>query len=251
MTDLTAPEQVSSAPRYMTLAETLRAGIAAGNPPVGELLPTEHALTEQYNVSRHTVREALRLLAEAGLIARRRGAGTVVVASETRANFTQRLGSVDDLMQYTRTARLSPISQSTGPLDPSVARNMGVAPSGEYFHVHGLRGQPDRAPVALTDMYIRADLAPDGTDILVELNGGITEWIATERGAPTSRIEQTIKAGLLTDHEAEALDADAGTPALRTQRRYYDKGGRIIAMSDTVHPADRFTYEMTMQRETD
>ena len=82
MSDHSGVEPVSSAPRYMTLAETLRAGIAAGNPAVGELLPTEHALTEQYGVSRHTVREALRMLAEAGLIARRRGAGTVVVASQ-------------------------------------------------------------------------------------------------------------------------------------------------------------------------
>ncbi len=250
MSDHSGVEPISSAPRYMTLAETLRSGIASGNPAVGELLPTEHALTEQYGVSRHTVREALRLLAEAGLIARRRGAGTVVVASEARAGFAQRLGSVDDLMQYTRAARLKPIRQHTGPLDPAVARAFGVAPGSDYLHVHGLRGQPDRAPLALTDMYIRSDLAPP-VDVFVELNGGVTEWMATERGAPTARIEQTISGGLLTDTEAEALDAEAGTAVLRTMRRYYDKGGRIIALSDTVHPADRFTYEMTMQREVD
>ena len=250
MTQDTDPDLVSSAPRYMALAETLRAGIAAGTPAVGEMLPTEHALTEKYNVSRHTVREALRMLAEAGLIARRRGAGTIVVASEARASFTQRLGGVDDLMQYARTARLHPLRQRTGPLDPAVARAIGVAPGGEYFHVHGLRGQPDQPPIALTDMYIRSDLAPT-VETLIELNGGVTEWMATERGAPTARIEQTISGGCLTESEADALDAEPGSPVLRTQRRYYDKGGRIIALSDTVHPADRFTYEMTMLRETD
>jgi DNA-binding GntR family transcriptional regulator len=190
------------------------------------------------------------MLAEAGLIARRRGAGTVVVASEARAGFAQRLGGVDDLMQYTRTARLKPLRQHVGPLDPAVARAFGVAPGGDYLHVHGLRGQPDRAPVALTDMYIRADLAPP-VDVFVELNGGVTEWMATERGAPTARIEQTIAGGLLTDSEADVLDAEPGSAVLRTMRRYYDKGGRIIALSDTVHPADRFTYEMTMQREAE
>jgi len=250
VSDQTSPEPVSSAPRYMALAETLRSGIASGTPAVGELLPTEHSLTEQYGVSRHTVREALRLLAEAGLIARRRGAGTVVVASEARASFTQRLGGVDDLMQYERNTRLKPLRQGHGPLDPTVARALGVAPGGEYFHVHGLRSQPDRAPVALTDMYVRADLAPS-VEVMVELNGGIVEWMATERSAPTARIEQIISGGMLTDGEAESLDCDPGTAALRTRRRYYDQGGRIIALSDTVHPADRFSYEMTMLRESD
>ena len=65
MSDHSGVEPISSAPRYMTLAETLRSGIASGHPAVGELLPTEHALTEQYGVSRHTVHEALRLLAAA------------------------------------------------------------------------------------------------------------------------------------------------------------------------------------------
>ncbi len=240
----------SNAPRYMALAETLRARIAAGDPDVGEQLPTEHALCERYAVSRHTVREALRLLAEAGLIARRRGAGTVVVAREARQSFAQRLGGVDDLMQYARDAQLTALSTEVRALDPAVARAMGVNVNGDYLHVHGLRGEPDRPAIALTDVYIRADLAPP-VETYVDMGGAITEWIAREKSVPTARIEQTISAGALTEAEAEALGADAGEAALRTRRRYFDKGGRIIALSDSVHPADRFTYEMVLKSEAE
>jgi DNA-binding GntR family transcriptional regulator len=240
----------SAAPRYMALAEALRSRIAQGDPDVGQLLPTEHALCESYSVSRHTVREALRLLAEAGLIARRRGAGTVVVARETRQRFAQHLGGVDDLMQYARDARLTPLSEHVGPLDPAVARALGVNVSGQFLHVNGLRGRPGEPAIALTDVYIRSDLAPD-VQALVDLNGTVTEWIARERGVPTARIEQSISAGALTEREAKALQARAGDSALRTRRRYYDKGGRIIALSDSVHPAERFTYEMVLQREAE
>ena len=243
-----APAASAAAPRYMALAEALRSRIADGEPDVGELLPTEHALCETYSVSRHTVREALRLLAEAGLIARRRGAGTVVVARETSQRFTQHLGGVDELMQYARDAKLTPLAQDVGPLDPAVARAMGVNVSGEFLHVHGLRGRAGEPAIALTDVYIRSDLAPQ-VQALVDLNGAVTEWIARERGVPTARIEQSIAAGGLTEREAKALKAEAGESALRTRRRYYDKGGRIIALSDTVHPAERFTYEMVLQRE--
>ena len=239
-----------AAPRYMALAEALRSRIAGGEPDVGELLPTEHALCETYSVSRHTVREALRLLAEAGLIARRRGAGTVVVARETRQRFAQHLGGVDELMQYARDAKLTPLSQGVTNLDPAVARALGVTVSGEFLHVHGLRGRAGEPAIALTDVYIRADLAPE-VQALIDLNGAVTEWIARERGVPTARIEQSISAGALTDREADALKARPGESALRTRRRYYDKGGRVIALSDTVHPAERFTYEMVLQREAE
>ncbi len=249
LSDLDTPDS-SAAPRYMALAEALRSRIAQGQPDVGQLLPTEHALCETYSVSRHTVREALRMLAESGLIARRRGAGTVVVARESRQRFAQHLGGVDDLMQYARDARLTPLSQDTNPLDPAVARALGVNVSGSFLHVHGLRGRPGEPAIALTDIYIRSDLAPKA-EALVELNGTVTEWIGQNRGVPTARIEQSISAGGLTEREAKALRAQPGEAALRTRRRYFDQGGRIIALSDTVHPAERFTYEMVLQREAE
>lgn len=238
------------APRYVTLAETLKSAIARGEPPVGELLPTEHQLCETHDVSRHTVREALRLLAEAGLIVRRRGAGTVVIASESKDAFAQRMGNVDDLMQYVRDAKLHPTGGETVTMDPATARRYAVAPGGSYFKITGTRGRQDQLPLAQTVMYVRADLSPP-VETFVELNGLVIDWIAKEKGVPTARIDQKISAGALTEREAAALDAQPGAAALRTIRRYYDKGGRVVAVSDSVHPGDRFTYEMTLQREAE
>jgi DNA-binding GntR family transcriptional regulator len=240
----------TAAPRYVWLAETLKRRIAANDPPVGQQLPTEHVLCETYNVSRHTVREALRLLAEAGLIVRRRGAGTLVIATESKAAFAQRLGNVDDLMQYARNARLTPDSTAMVALESPLARSLGVAPGGEYMRVSGLRAVPGEDPIALTDIYIRADLAPP-VDTLVEMNGLIIEWIANTRGVATARVDQAILAGAMTEREALRLGCEAGAAALRTRRRYYDKSGRVIALSDTVHPGNRFVYEMSLLRETE
>ena len=64
-----------SQPRYRQLADALRADIASGRYPVGGQLPPEFELCEIYDVSRHTARDALRLLFEAGLVERRRGVG--------------------------------------------------------------------------------------------------------------------------------------------------------------------------------
>ncbi|VTR61109.1 HTH-type transcriptional regulator frlR [Serratia fonticola] len=58
---------------YKRIARELVQSIASGKYPVGTLLPPEMELCEQFDVSRHTIREALRDITEQGLIVRRKG----------------------------------------------------------------------------------------------------------------------------------------------------------------------------------
>ncbi|GCD36261.1 GntR family transcriptional regulator [Streptomyces chrestomyceticus JCM 4735] len=63
-----------------TVVDALRAQLTAGTWPVGERIPTEHALAEQLQVGRNTVREAVRVLVHAGMLRSRQGEGTFVVS---------------------------------------------------------------------------------------------------------------------------------------------------------------------------
>ncbi|MEU7132922.1 FCD domain-containing protein [Streptomyces sp. NPDC046261] len=64
-----------------TVVEQLRAQVTAGEWGVGERIPTEHALAEQLQVGRNTVREAVRVLVHAGMLRSRQGEGTFVVST--------------------------------------------------------------------------------------------------------------------------------------------------------------------------
>src|SRR6186713_2308277 len=66
--------------RYSTLARHLTEEIEGGRYKVGELIPTEAELQQRFDMSRHTVREALRDLKARGLVVARAGVGTVVRA---------------------------------------------------------------------------------------------------------------------------------------------------------------------------
>ena len=68
--------------RYRDIATRLQKEIRLGKYPVGNLLPTETELMAQHSSSRQTVREALRILMDQGLIVRRAGLGSVVIAAE-------------------------------------------------------------------------------------------------------------------------------------------------------------------------
>jgi len=80
----------SGLPRYALVANDLMERIAAGEYPIGSLLPKEVDLSAEYGISRHTMREALRRLDEAGLVSRRRRAGTEVLAAAPVASYRHR-----------------------------------------------------------------------------------------------------------------------------------------------------------------
>src|ERR1700741_3147909 len=88
----------SRRPRYLKIADQLREEIRNRTHAVGRHMPTEGVLCRGLGASRFTVREALRQLEEAGLVARRRGSGTLVRSSEVRVGYEQHIRSVDDLL---------------------------------------------------------------------------------------------------------------------------------------------------------
>lgn len=220
-------------PRYRQIAERLRLAIQEGDLRPGDALPTEAALCASERASRHTVREALRLLLEEGLIVRRRGSGTSV-AQRARAAFAQELGSFEAILQYAREARLEVLA---------------VEESSEpgFVRIRGLRSAPGQPAIASTCIEVQSRFAPD-LKTLEALSGSITEWIETRHGVAVQKVQQRIEAVALDRAQARLLNARRGDPALKTSRRYLDASGTLIASSESLHPAGRFAYEMRIAR---
>ncbi len=231
-------------PLYLALAAHLREAIARGDPSPGQALPTELALCAAHGVSRHTAREALRLLHEEGLIERRRGAGTIVAAPAPLPPFVQMLRGMDELLQYAREARLEIAAMAPAPASEGAA--LDLAPGQDWIRIEGMRGAPAR-PVAWTTVFVRADLCPARAEIEA-WPGLLNQLIAERHGTQTSRVDQTIAAVLLGPEVAARLNADPGCPALQTTRRYFDRAGQMFQGSLSLHPGDRFVYDMRLER---
>jgi len=226
-------------PRYRQLADTLRAAIARGDYPVGGQLPPELELAQTHAVSRHTARDAIRLLTEAGLIERRRGAGTTVIASASPQAYVQPLGGVDELLQYAHTARLKLLAQEQRRLSEAEVQRIGGDIDRTWLVVDGLR-IADALPLALSRIYVPQPTPAAGQSVHALLD---------ERfGAAAGRIDQEITAEILSPHDAKMLKVEPGSAALRTLRRYHDDDALILA-SDSLHPGGRFVYAMRYRRE--
>jgi GntR family transcriptional regulator len=235
-----------SLPLYRHLAGRLRQSIADGTHAPGDLLPTELELCATHKVSRHTARDALRLLSDEGLIARKRGAGTIVIATRPTGPFSQDWGEISDILQYARDTRL--IVRSFGPASGEDASSMGLEASVSWMMVKGARqrlaGGP---PLALTTICVRSDLMPT-RDVIEGWPQAIGEYIAINNGVRAARIDQEISAIRLDKLTARALGEHTGDPALRTLRRYLDASNNAFIASVSIHPGDRFAYRMSAER---
>ena len=231
-------------PLYRRIASALQGSITSGQYPVGAVLPTEIEISQASGVCRQTVRDALRILSDSGVVRRRRRVGTVVIGRGPAASFVQPLRGFEELLQYARNARLT--VDHYGPATGSrLARRLKLVPA-EWLRVEGLRGPASR-PVGLTTALIRRDCAPSREALEARANS-FTEVIEQASGIAASRIDQEITACALTRREAESLAATAGAPALRTLRRYFDQRDTPYFIADSVHPAERFIYTMSFNR---
>ena len=240
-------------PRYLQIAHELKAAIVDGRYPVGARLPTEAELCARFGISRFTAREAVRVLASAGLVTRRQRAGTVVIALPGEARYTHTLASLDDLQQYARDTEMQLVCIGQAALDKDRARAFGDASGAAWTQALGIRREaaagasaPER-PICVTRVYLSPQLV--GVDAkLAGLRTAVYSMIETDYGRPIVRVEQELFGAILGAEDAARLEASPGAPALQIVRRYFDAADTLLEVAENIHPADRFSYRMELRK---
>lgn len=239
----------AAVPLYQAITQRLIEEIRTGALPVGGLLPPEVELCRRFEASRHTVREALRTITERGLVVRRPGAGSVVVASEPPTAFTQSVSSVEELMNYPADTFRVNVGHRLVCADKALALLLDCAPGTPWFRISALRRTSSSAePLGWTDIYVHPRYrqvveAPD------HAHTHVYQQIERLFGVRTARARFEVAATRVPARLSRALDVPAGSPALTFVRRYYGGDGENFENSVTVHPERRFTFSMEFQRE--
>lgn len=235
------------APRYMQVADALAARIAAGDQSVGDFLPTEVELCEEFAVSRHTVREALRQLIDAGLVKRRQGSGSQVVATAPHQAYVHEMRSLAGLFQYAADTRFR--IDRIGVSVHADAPSLDGRETEPWLVVEGLRLDPAKsAPICVSTVYIDRAFA-EIADELKHHHGAIYPMIEARFGVEVADVEQEISALPMPADAGRALGVSRKAWAVRVVRRYRDASGRLMLASVNFHPADRFSYSMHLRRE--
>ncbi len=248
LAEAAAPKKISAekkTPRYLQLAGELREAIVSGRYANGRQFPTETALCKQFDVSRFTVREALKRLQGEGLIERKRGSGTIVQPASARGGaLHQPLSNVGELLQYARGSEVIYSAQGSGTLPASVSDQIEESTNGIWRRFSGTRRQnADSPPIAVTDAYFHEKLG-DAVEQLDLGAGTLFSQIEKLTGITVARVTQDIQAIAANSAMARALDIKRGEPILRIIRCYLDTKGAVYEISVSHHPGNRFAYSM-------
>lgn len=244
------PRRELRKPRYLELADDLRQQITGGQLPLTDQFPTESALCARYGVSRFTVREALRTLQTEGLIKRRRGSGTVIQPAAARGGaLHQPLSNVGEILQYARDTSVVFERDGSAPLPRKLAEQIDGPTAGRWARFRGVRTGADMTkPIAFTEAYVHPALCEiaDAIDVSAP-----TLFKQLERlGRITiAQVTQDIQAVAASAEIAQALGVARRSPCLRILRCYRDETGRVIEISASHHPGDRFAYAMHIEVE--
>ncbi|WP_421928592.1 GntR family transcriptional regulator [Neoaquamicrobium sediminum] len=241
--------ETSELPRYYQVSNILAKRIEEGAYQVGSLLPTEIELCKEFDISRHTVREALRRLTEAGLVRRRQGSGTQIIATQSNANYVHAMRSLSELFQYASDTVLTLDLLDERAPAPEHARHFGDRADEEWIYFEGLRTDRDaKTPICFTRVYIDRRFAGI-SDELRDHAGAIYALIERRYKVTVEDVEQEIRAVPIARSAAKRLGVNSRDMAVQVVRRYMGGDGRLILVSINEHPSERFSYTMHLRRE--
>lgn len=215
-------------PRYQAIADDLRSRLEGGEFGAGRLLPSEADLSAAYEVSRVTVRRALEVLRDDGLVASRQGFGWFAPADPVRQSLG-RLGTIEDQLvsggvESTRQILDFAFVEASG-------RVRSVLGTDSVLKVRR-RNLADDVPFALVTVWCPDALAADLSRADVE-TAPFYELLDTPLGGAT----QTIAAVVATPADGDLLDVPAGSALLRCERVTHDRDAIPVLLSEFLFPA--------------
>jgi len=238
-------------PRHRDVANRLTERITSGAYPVGSLLPTETVLTEMFQVSRHTIREAVRHLQSMGLVVRRQGHGTVVKSDRSRRQFKLVIRTFSDIENHGYFTHLVVVRSEIVTADGSLAADLSCEKGKRFLHIVSRRVPIDETiplPTAWNETYIIEEYA----DIRHEIGkhkGPVYNLIERAFNEHIEAIEQDVSAVELDAAMAKVLGMRSRSPGLRIKRSYMGRGGRIVMIAFNTYPPEPFTFNMRLEHD--
>lgn len=231
-------------PVYQEIADRITEDIRSGRNAIGSKLPPENELGEIFGAGRHTIREALRILTERGLIMRRPGTGSTVIAQDTPRRFVHSIGDLQQLLQYPENVVRTHVESGFLTADRKLAGLLHCSVGQSWYHIHAIRSvKATKLPLNVVDIYVDPHFAGvarskdhESTPVHQQIERMFNERI--------ERVEVDIFCSRLSEDLATQMLAEADAPALIFVRRYFSPEGKMLQGTVTTHPEDRYQYSL-------
>lgn len=232
-------DPTSATPVYLQVVQGLRGLIGRQGLVEGTALPSERDLASRLGVSRVTVRQALRVLEEQGLLVRRQGSGTFVASPRIEQPLSALTGFSEDMRARGLTPGGHVLGLERTRPTPQEAMNLAVSPLAEVVRLRRLR-TADHEPLAIetstVPVTVVGDLYPQ------DMQDRSLYSVMRERGHAPDRAMQHLRACEADPDTARLLHVAPGTALLATERVTWDRGGNVLEYARALYRGDRYDF---------
>jgi GntR family transcriptional regulator len=233
-------------PRYYQLKELIRDRIRGGEWVPGTLIPSERILSEQYGISRMTVRQSVTELVNEGLLYREQGKGTYVGRPKIAQQLLRLTGFTEDMQARERRAGAKVLSAEMWPANEPTAERLRIKVGQPVYRLRRLR-TADGEPLAVEtscitflgcERLLHHDLEQESLYRLLE----------TTYDVPPIAADQELEADVVGEDDAVLLRVAPGSPVLRTRRVTETRRGQPIEYATSVYRGDTYRFYTRMVR---
>ena len=229
--------------KYEKIAFDIKEDILSEKYKPNEQLPFEKELCEKYNVSKMTVKKALDLLVNDGLIIKRRGSGTFV--KDITEKEIQRIIEKKQFSGLTTTSIGHKVNSKVLEFKiinatKEIADILKIEEDEFIYFVHRVRYVDDKA-VVIEKTYIPLNLIPGMN--LADVKKSIYGYIKDKLGLNIQSAHSTVRAMKSDELDRKYLNLEKDEPILEVERVAYLDNGKVFEYSFSRHRYDKFEFK--------
>ncbi|MCM0582111.1 GntR family transcriptional regulator [Weissella diestrammenae] len=228
------------APIYIQIHDEIKEAIDAGRWVAGERIPSERELSEQFDVSRMTLRQAVMLLVDEGYLERRVGSGTYVATARVQENLDRTSSFTEMMAAAGKIASSQVISYKIGQPTPQEVDELQIDVTTSVLRMERVRsgdGEPIAFEVAVVPAHLVKGL-PEET-VTASLYHALTD-----QGLIVGQAKRILTAGLVQETVAPLLAMKVGEPVLVLTQLTLDSLAHPFEFVRTQYVASRFEFQL-------
>ncbi|WP_447872310.1 GntR family transcriptional regulator [Serratia fonticola] len=236
---------MSKKPIYRQIADTLRQQVADGELKPGDALPTEALLCEEYNVSRVTVRQALKLLTEEQVIESIQGSGWYVKEEKVNYDIYQLTSFYEKLADRNVETHSDVLIFEVAKASPTIAEALHLTTEDKVYYVKRVRYIKQK-PVTLEETWMPLALFPDLSYEVMQKSK--YHYIEQVKKRVIDRSEQEIIPVMPSEDVVKALGIDPQKPILEKVSTGFLNDGTVFEFSRNFFKSEDYKFTLVAKR---
>lgn len=230
---------------YYQLYDILSEEITSGKYKVGDRLPTETQLIDYYSVSRITVRKAMNMLADEGLIIKKAGYGTFVEPKKMSQRLNKVVHFSNDMMQKGYNVSVKVLENKIVYASKNIAHALNIPENSKLIKIKRLR-YANNIPTCIECAYLIYENCPEviNNDFSKQ---SLRNYISKNYNINWKHASQRIYARNADENNSKLLEVEKNDALIYIERISYDQHDKAGEFLECYYRGDNFYLSVELE----